>query len=207
MQGQIFDISPTIDSQIGVFPGDQKFEHQVSLSFEKGDSLVLSSMRTTLHLGAHVDAPIHYHPQGIGMAERDLNYYLGACQVIQVDVKQGERVSPKMVKTEICAERVLFHTGTFPDPQKWNSDFAALTPELIVFLAGQGVRLVGIDTPSIDLENSKELPTHQAIYQNDMAILEGIVLSHVPEGLYQLIALPLKIKGADASPVRAVLLK
>jgi arylformamidase len=106
---------------------------------------------------------------------------------------------------EIRAERVLFATGTFPDPENFTTDFAALTPELVDYLAGRGVRLVGIDTPSVDLFDSKDLPAHHRCLAHDMAILEGLVLTGVPEGVYELIALPLKLVGFDASPVRAVL--
>ena len=81
----------------------------------------------------------------------------------------------------------------------------ALSPALVEELARQGVVLIGIDTPSVDPATSKELPSHQAIYRHDIAILEGVVLTSVNEGDYELIALPLKIKGADASPVRAIL--
>jgi arylformamidase len=102
---------------------------------------------------------------------------------------------------------VLFKTRSFPNPDRWTSDFASLSPELIEKLAGQGVRLVGIDTPSIDPAEDKALESHQAVLRNDMAILEGIVLDDVAEGEYQLVALPLRIAGADASPVRAVLLR
>jgi arylformamidase len=101
--------------------------------------------------------------------------------------------------------RVLFATGTYPHPEKWNSDFAALSVELIDFLHGRGVITLGIDTPSIDLFDSKDLPAHKAMLRHDMAILEGVVLKDVPEGTYELIALPLPLVGFDASPVRAVL--
>ena len=101
--------------------------------------------------------------------------------------------------------RILFATGTFPDPQNWNSDFAALSVKLIDFLHDRGVITVGIDTPSVDLFESKDLPTHKAILRCNMSILEGLVLKDVPEGIYELIALPLRLVGFDASPVRAVL--
>src|SRR5690606_17294421 len=107
----------------------------------------------------------------------------------------------------IQAPRVLFKTGTFPNPDIWNSDFMALSAEVIEALASKGVRLVGIDTPSIDPAEDKDLESHQAVAKNDMAILEGIVLEKVSAGIYQLIALPLPIKNADATPVRAILLK
>jgi arylformamidase len=99
----------------------------------------------------------------------------------------------------------LLATGTFPDPEHFNEDFAGLSPELVHTLHGQGVKLIGIDTPSVDLFDSKDLPSHQACLRYDMGILEGLVLAKVPEGTYELIALPLKLVGFDASPVRAVL--
>jgi arylformamidase len=105
----------------------------------------------------------------------------------------------------IRAERVLLRTGTYPDPEHFNEDFSALSPELVDDLHGKGVRLIGIDTPSVDLFDSKDLPAHKMFLKHDMAILEGIVLADVPEGLYELIALPLKLVGFDASPVRAIL--
>ncbi|HKP28366.1 MAG TPA: cyclase family protein, partial [Gemmatimonadales bacterium] len=105
----------------------------------------------------------------------------------------------------ITDERVLIYTGTFPDPENWNADFAGLSPKLVHFLHEQGVRLIGIDTPSVDLQDSKDLPAHHAFLKHDMAILEGLVLKDVLAGRYELIAVPLKLEGFDASPVRAVL--
>ena len=100
---------------------------------------------------------------------------------------------------------MLFHTGTFPDPQRWNTDFAALSPALITALAHRQVRLVGIDGPSIDPQDSQTMDAHKAVLKHDIRVLEGLVLDDVPEGRYELIALPLPIVGGDASPVRAVL--
>jgi arylformamidase len=100
---------------------------------------------------------------------------------------------------------VLFATGSFPDPDRFQEDFAALDPELVDYLHDQRVRLVGIDTPSVDLFDSKTLPAHKCFLAHDMAILEGLRLDGVPEGRYELIALPLRLVGFDASPVRAIL--
>lgn len=112
-----------------------------------------------------------------------------------------------MKGVKILAHRVLFKTSSFPNPNQWNSDFISLSAELVDFLAAQGVFLVGIDTPSVDLFEDKVLESHRAIYQHNMAILEGVVLEAVPEGVYTLVALPLKIEQADASPVRAILIE
>jgi arylformamidase len=103
------------------------------------------------------------------------------------------------------APRVLLATGTYPDPDRFTQDFAALSPELVDHLHAEGVRLIGIDTPSVDPFASKELPSHRRFLAHDMAILEGLVLDGVSEGMYELIALPLRLTGFDASPVRAVL--
>jgi arylformamidase len=202
-----FDISPEISPATAVFPGDTAFSRTVCLDFKKGDNLLLSAIATTVHIGAHADAPNHYHPAGGGIESRDLGYYLGECEVIEVKVPRGDRIKPvHLGNRKARAPRVLFRTGSFPDPMNWNGDFCSLSPELIELLVSQGVKLVGIDTPSIDPEQSKALESHQAVYRNDLAVLEGLVLSSVPEGIYTLIALPLRLKGVDASPVRAVLL-
>jgi len=177
----------------------------MSASFAQGANLDLSSISTTVHVGAHTDAPNHYRADGVGMEQRALERYYGPCQVISVGVGRGNRILPHHVKAEIIAPRILFHTGTFPNPDAFNEDFAALSPELVAFLSDRGVQLVGIDTPSVDPCDSKALESHNAIADRDMAILEGVVLEGVESGLYTLIALPLRIEGADASPVRAVL--
>jgi arylformamidase len=201
----IYDISPLITPRLGVWPGDTSPAREVLCDMKRGDNITLSTLRATVHLGAHADAPNHYGREAASIDQRSLNYYIGQCQVIRVDTPQATRITPEHLAGPVEAERVLFATGTFPDPNHWNNDFAALSPDLIDRLADGGVILVGIDTPSVDLFDSKDLPTHQAILGHDMAILEGLNLRDVPEGVYELIALPLPLAGFDASPVRAVL--
>jgi arylformamidase len=134
-----------------------------------------------------------------------LETFLGPCQVIRVPVPRATRITIDMVRTTVTAERVLFATETFPNPEEFNEDFAALSPELVAWLHERRVMLVGLDTPSVDLFDSKDLPSHRMFLQCGMAILEGLVLTDVPEGTYELIALPLRLVGFDASPVRAIL--
>jgi arylformamidase len=124
-----------------------------------------------------------------------------------VNVGRGERIVPNHITVEITAARVLFKTLTFPDPNDFNEDFASLSPEVVEFLFEKGVQLVGLDTPSVDLCHDRELLSHNAIAKRDLSILEGVVLDHVDDGVYTLIALPLKLAQADASPVRAVLVR
>ncbi|MCH7595920.1 MAG: cyclase family protein [Planctomycetes bacterium] len=213
----LYDITPSISESLAVWPGDTPPSREVLLDMQKGDSLTLSTLRATVHLGAHADAPSHYGKDACPIDRQPLETYLGPCLVVKVNVPRGVCVDIDAWESglhalraegdpvESCAPRVLLATGTFPDPNQFNEDFAAISPELIDHLHGQGVQLVGIDTPSVDLFESKELPAHRRVLRQKMAILEGLVLAEVPPGMYELIALPLKLVGFDASPVRAVL--
>jgi arylformamidase len=202
---KIYDITPLISARLAVWPGDTPATREVLCDLRRGDNITLSTLHGTVHLGAHADAPSHYGAEAPAIHARSVQYYLGPCQVIGLPVPRRTCIGPGMLQAAISAERVLFATGTFPDPEQFNDDFASLTPQLVEFLHEQGVRLVGIDTPSVDPFSSKDLPAHQIFLKHDMAILEGLVLKDVPAGDYELIALPLKLEGFDASPVRAVL--
>jgi arylformamidase len=201
----IYDITPPITAALKVWPGDTPPTREVLLDMARGATVTLSTLHATVHLGAHADGPNHYGADAPGIDARPLDDYLGLCQVIDLRVGRGSRAGVADLAVPVQAERVVFRTGTFPDPTVFNEDFAALEPELVRWLNDRGVRLVGIDTPSVDLFDSKDLPAHRAFLERDMAILEGLVLTGVPEGLYELIALPLRLVGFDASPVRAVL--
>jgi arylformamidase len=201
----IYDISPLISERLQVWPGDTPPTRQVLLDMNRGDNLTLSSLHATVHLGAHADAPNHYGRSAQAIHERSLDHYLGRCQLIRLAVAPKMRIIPEMLGAPIRAQRVLLATGTFPDPERFTKDFAALTPELVDYLHDQGVFLIGVDTPSVDLFDSHDLPVHRRFLKLDMAILEGLILQEVPEGIYELIAVPLKLEGFDASPVRALL--
>lgn len=207
MAEKIYDITPTISEKLAVFPGDQPFQRKAVLQFAKGDHLELSHILSTVHLGAHADAPSHYHPSGVSIEKRPLGRYMGKAQVVHVaGLKPGQRIETRHISGVIRAPRVLVGTGSFNEPEKWNSEFNSFSPELLRSFSDQGVRLVGIDTPSVDPEQSKALESHQVLFERDMAVLEGLMLQGVPEGVYTLLALPLPIAAGDASPVRAVLL-
>ena len=202
----IIDISPLVDERIAVWPGDTPYVRTMNLDLAAGANLTLSDIRTTVHVGAHADAPSHYSASGEDIAQRSLEYYVGPCVVLHVEHARGRRIMPRDLEgKEIAAARVLLRTGTFPDPAAFNEDFASLSPELVDWLHSLGVITIGIDTPSVDPFDDKVLEAHQALARHDMANLEGLVLNHVAEGRYELIALPLRLAGADGSPVRAVL--
>ncbi len=213
----LYDISPPLGPDTAVFPGDTPLDREVVLDLARGDTVTLSTLRSTCHLGAHVDAPSHYDPGGAAIGARPLAPFLGPCRVVRVEMAPGGLVTTAMLRAALAAdpdppangrldaERTLVATGTYPDPTEFRADFAALAPDLVNWLAGEGVTLVGIDTPSIDPADSTDLPAHEAVRRHDLNILEGVVLSHVPAGLYELIALPLRLVAFDGSPVRAVL--
>jgi len=210
----LYDITPAITPDLAVWPGDTPVSREVLCDLAKGDSVTLSTLRATVHLGAHADGPNHYSMDAPGIGERSLHAYLGPCIVVHVQGQRDSRVQAEMVEAaiaEVLADgavlppRVLIATGTYPDPTHFNEDFAGLAPELIDALHSRGGILIGTDTPSVDTFTSKDLPAHKRFLAHDMAILETLSLADVPAGVYELIALPLKLVGFDASPVRAVL--
>lgn len=201
----IIDISPLITDQIAIWPGDTPLRRHVLCDINSGSNIDLSSINSTVHIGAHADAPRHYNKQGVTIDAVSLEPYLGTCFVHSVENKALIMPSDCKIPIAMGVKRVLFKTGSFPDPNIFNKNFSAFSPEAIETLALAGVVLVGIDTPSVDPFDSKALPAHQKLFDWNIRNLEGLVLSHVVDGIYELIALPLPLSGFDASPVRAIL--
>jgi arylformamidase len=207
----IYDCSPMISPTIPVWPGDTPVSREVLMDLARGDSVTLSTLRATVHLGSHVDGAGHYQRGGAGVEAWPIERFLGPCVVVEAPVASGGgggrvRIADVVGGLErVTRPRVLIKTGTFPDAQRWNGDFAGLEPALVEALAARGVMTIGVDTPSVDTQESKDLPAHAACARAGMAIIEGLVLKAVPAGEYELIALPLRLEGFDASPVRAVL--
>lgn len=210
------DVSTTLSAATAVFPGDTPLSREVLMDGARGDHLTLSTMRSTVHLGTHLDAPTHYG--GTASIEQvPLSRTCGECLVVASEGEvSGRRVSAANLVGPLARlgfaagsslpPRVLLATGTFPDPTRWTEAFAGLDPALVDELADRGVRLVGVDTPSVDPADSKELPAHRRCLARDLLILEGLRLGHVAAGRYTLLCLPLRLEGFDASPVRAALL-
>ena len=201
----IYDITPLVSPRLRVWPGDTPPRREVLYDMKRGDPLTLSTLHVTVHLGAHADAPSHYGRDAPAIHERSLDYYLGPCQVMRPRPGAAACLEPDDLPRAVVAPRVLLATGSYPDPEHFREDFVALSPELVDLLHERGVILVGVDTPSVDAYSSQDLPAHRRSLEHDMAILEGLVLREVPDGVYELIALPLRLEGFDASPVRAVL--
>ena len=201
---RIWDISQKLHPGVPVWPGDTAFEQARTWQMEDGSPVNVSALTLSTHTGAHADAPLHYSQTAPDIASVDLAPYLGECLV--VDARGvGSMIEVGDLPHLRSADRVLFRTfETFPH-NEWVEDTTAIAPETIEWLAVQGVKLVGIDGPSIDPQSSKTMDAHKAVLKHDIRVLEGLVLDDVAEGRYELIALPLPIVGGDASPVRAVL--
>ncbi|MGH7163168.1 MAG: cyclase family protein [Planctomycetota bacterium] len=202
----IHDISPLVDARVAVWPGDTPFSAKDLLRIEDGATIHLSTITLSCHTGAHADAPCHVLRGAPAIDEVPLERYVGPCLLADVRPPDG-LVRPRDLEgTDLQgAERVLIRTRGRADRTVFPAKFACLSVELVEHLARAGVVLVGLDTPSVDPFDSKELPAHKALHRFGIANLECLQLEGVPAGRYELIALPLRLAGRDASPVRAIL--
>ena len=202
---KLWDISPAITPQTPPFPGDEPYSQRWTARIGPGCPVNLSAITMSPHVGAHADAPLHYADGERPIGAVDLAPYLGPCRVIHA-IDRGPLIRPQHLAhaAEALPPRVLVRT-CIAAPTAWSPEFASFAPETIVWLAGLGVKLVGIDSQSVDPADSKTLDSHQALLRHDLRVLENLVIDAVPAGDYELIALPLKLAEACASPVRAVL--
>ena len=201
---RIWDISPVVDQHAAVFPGDTTYSQQLHFSLSPDCPVNVNAITLSPHTGAHADAPMHYAAGGAAIGALELGPYLGTCRVIHC-LDCGPLIQPQHIEADLLnlPPRVLIRTSNLAR-QDW-ADFTAYAAETISLLASHGVMLVGIDTPSVDPATSQALPSHQALLQHGLRVLENLVLDEVAAGDYELIALPLKLTQADASPVRAIL--
>lgn len=212
----LVDISPPLSPDTAVFPGDTPLSRQVLMDTAKGDHLTLSTLTSTVHVGSHADGESHYKPGGKPIDQHPIELYLGPCVVAPVRAEPGKRFGIDAIDEKWLGAidgltthgqpgRLLLATGTGGSPETFPSDLAAPEPACIGALVTRGVRLLGVDTPSVDLADAKDLVGHAACARGGVSIIEGLVLDGVEPGIWELIALPLRLVGFDASPVRAVL--
>ncbi len=207
---KIHDISRPIRKEIPVWPGDTRVDFEFVAKISEGSSVNVGRIEMSVHTGAHIDAPLHFDDEGADAANVPLEKYIGPCVV--ADVRPDDRgILPEHLPQDLAAAardctRVLLRSYN-QRPDGFDEEMAHATPELADWLSEHGVILLGIDTDSMDAFESKELPAHRQLNASGIAILEGIDLSSVAPGRYELVALPLRIEGADGSPVRAVLIE
>ncbi|MGV0959524.1 MAG: arylformamidase [Limnohabitans sp.] len=203
---KLWDISPPVDAHSPVFPGDTPYTQQWAATLSQTCPVNVSAITMSPHVGAHADAPLHDDPQGAAVGALDLAPFLGHCRVIHA-LDAGALITRAHLRhalNDVPARVLVRTTGQFP-LARFDTQLTAFDPDTVQHLADLGVQLIGTDSASIDPADSKQLPSHQAIRQRGLRVLENLLLDDVPEGDYELIALPLKLMTADASPVRAVL--
>jgi arylformamidase len=203
----IYDITRTIAPDTGVWPGDQPYRVDSVLHLDNGDSVNLTTLTLSPHTGTHADAYFHYQRRGAHPAAMPLDAYLGSARVMTVAKADGPLTVDDFAGVALQGvERLLIHSpvSDLPDHQ-WPAVFPYLSLPLIAWLADLGVRLIGLDSPSVDAFDSRDLPCHHALAEAGMVNLELLQLRAVPDGDYELIALPLKLDLACGSPVRAIL--
>jgi arylformamidase len=202
----LWDISPPVHAGAPVFPGDTPYRQRWAATIGADCPVNVSAIEMSPHVGAHADAPLHYDPAGAAIGTLDLAPYIGRCRVIHA-IGCGPLVQWRHLEHALheLPPRVLVRTYAQAPLDRFDDALAAYAADTVERLAASGVKLLGIDTASIDPASSKALPSHQAVRRLGLRVLENLVLDDVPEGDYELIALPLKLIDADASPVRAVL--
>lgn len=203
----VYDITRTLTPGIAVWPGDAPYTVAPVLRMTDGASVNLTTLTLSPHTGAHADAYFHYEPDGAHPAHMPLDAYIGAAHVVTVSKRDGGLMPDDLAHADLTgAERLLIHShvSDLPDDQ-WPAEFPYLTVELIAWAAARGIRLIGLDSPSVDAFDSTDLPCHHALKAHGLVNLELLMLRGVPDGLYELIALPLKLDLACGSPVRAIL--
>jgi arylformamidase len=204
--GRVWDISQDLSESTPVWPGDTAFSARRSWAMGADSPVNVSQFTLSTHAGTHADAPFHYDPAGARVGALDLAPYIGPARV--VDLRGPHRlVTAEMIAAALTpsVERILLRTYDAFPRNSWSADFTAISPDAVELMAAHGVRLLGVDAPSLDPQDSKTMDAHLAVRDADIRVLEGLILDQVPAGDYELIALPLKLTNLDASPVRAVL--
>ncbi|MGF2715464.1 arylformamidase [Bacillus cereus] len=199
------DISQPLNNDIATWPGDTPFSYEVSWSKEDSGSVNVGKLTMSIHTGTHIDAPFHFDNDGKKVLDLDIHVYVGAARVI--DVSGLESIGKKELERFKLegVERLLLRTSSHGKAQEFPEKIPYLRADIADFLSSKGIRLIGVDVPSVDPLDDKELAAHHQLFKHEIHILENVVLDHVADGDYELIALPLALTDADGSPVRAVI--
>jgi arylformamidase len=203
----IYDITRRVSPATAVWPGDSPYQVDFALRRDEGESVNLTTITLSPHTGSHADAYFHYKRDGAHPADMPLSAYIGKARVVTV-AKDDGALTPDDFAPGIFAgaERLLIHSAVSAvEDDQWPAAFPYLSLPLIEHIAAAGIVLIGLDSPSVDALDSQELPCHHALYRHGLVNLECLRLLGVPDGDYELIALPLKLDLTCGSPVRAIL--
>jgi arylformamidase len=204
-----YDITRRLRADLAPWPGDTPFDYRLTWRMAEGASVNVGALTMSTHNGTHADAPFHYEANGATIDALDLDVFVGRALVVDVSAAgltvTREFLAPAAEILRAETPRLLLKSGAWPEDSVFPASIPTLAPDVPAWLASLGVRLLGLDVPSVDKIESRDLPIHHALGAAGIQILESLDLSAIPEGVYELIALPLKIAGADGAPVRAIL--
>ena len=202
---KIHDISRPIHTGMPGWPGDTPAEFAFANTKAQGYSANVGRLRVSLHCGTHADAPYHYNDAGLKIDAVPVETYVGPARV--VDIRGHRSITTHLLGSHdySATPRILFKSDTWTDFSAFFWEWPLMAPDVPAWLAARGVKLIGLDVPSVDDLKSKDLPIHHACDAAGIVILENLDLRAIVPGVYELIALPLRIQGGDGSPVRAVL--
>jgi arylformamidase len=201
----IYDISRPLTAHTACWPGDVPFSFRFSSKIRDGASVNVGAVESSVHNGTHCDAPFHYDDAGLTVERLPVTTFVGPAYVVDVRDCLDDWSRPLRELSIDQTPRILFRTDAWLNSEQFPDRIPVMARGLPDWLGQQGVILVAVDLPSVDALDSKTLANHHALGRNGIAILEGLWLDQVPEGRYELVALPLRITGADGSPVRALL--
>ena len=211
---KIWDISRTLSSDFAEWPGDQPFHHRLTREIAKGQTVNLGAIAMSLHNGTHADARFHFDPKGESIEKAPLDIYVGRATVVDLAQTFLQSKEKHLITTEdlqphaeeiAATSRLLVKTGRWSDSTIFPNQIPVIAADIPAWLQKNGVKLLGLDLPSMDEIDSKSLQNHHALADAGIAIVESLDLSDVAPGIYNLAALPLKIAGGDGAPMRAIL--
>jgi arylformamidase len=211
---KVWDISRTLSNDLAEWPGDEPCRFRLTREKTKGASVNLGAISMSLHNGTHADARFHFDADGESIEKASLQTYLGRATVVDLwraflDSKEKHLITIEDLRPSAEAiaatSRILVKTGRWTDSTVFPKQIPVIAADVPAWLQKNGVKLLGLDLPSVDEIDSKSLQNHHALAHAGIAIIESLDLSNVASGIYHLAALPLKIAGGDGAPLRAIL--
>ena len=211
---KIWDVSRTLSNELAEWPGDEPCHFRLTREKTKGESVNLGAISMSVHNGTHADAQFHFDTNGGSIEKASLEAYLGRATVVDLAQAFLESKEKRLITIEdlrqsaeaiAATSRLLVKTGRWNDSTVFPNEIPVIAADVPAWLQKNGVKLLGLDLPSVDEIDSKSLQNHHALARAGVAIVESLDLSDVGPGIYQFAALPLKIAGADGAPMRAIL--
>jgi arylformamidase len=211
---KVWDISRTLSNDLAEWPGDEPCRFRLTSEKTKGASVNLGAISMSVHNGTHADARFHFDTDGEPIEKASLQTYLGPATVVDLwqaflDSKEKHLITIEDLRPSAEAiaatSRILVKTGRWTDSTVFPKQIPVIAADVPAWLQKNGVKLLGLDLPSVDEIDSKSLQNHHALAHAGIAIIESLDLSNVASGIYHLAALPLKIAGGDGAPLRAIL--